>query len=101
MPDIYKIILSNGQELDGLTLNGNNYISTTAVAPETFDGRLAPVTIVHGDNSETHANMELVQITQTGDQQWFVLRDYSAAELEAIQLRADMDYLSMALDVSL
>lgn len=101
MPDTYKLILSNGQELDGLTLNGNNYIADYAVTPETFAGGLAPVTIVHGDESETHDNMALVQITQSGGKWWIVLRDYSAAELAAIQLRADIDYLSMALGVSM
>ena len=39
------IALSNGTELTGLELNGNNYISKEALTEETFNDGLSPVAI--------------------------------------------------------
>ena len=41
----WKITLADGTSLDGLDLNGNNFISSTAVTEDTFTGKLSSVTI--------------------------------------------------------
>lgn len=94
----WKITLADGTSIDGLKLNGNNFISTTEVAKEMFEDNLSEVIIEGGDNTEKHENMELVQISKMGDEWWFILRDIPAEELERMALKAQLDYLSMMVD---
>ena len=76
----WKITLADGTSLDNLELNGNNYISSTAVTEETFAGNLSNVTIEGPDGSEVHEDMKLIQITKVGKKYWFILADKSAEE---------------------
>lgn len=92
------IALSNGTELTGLELNGNNYISKEALTEETFNDGLSPVAI----NGEVHDQMALVQCTQHEDgRTWFILRDVTAEEVAQAKLRADIDFLALMTDVKL
>ena len=50
----WKITLADGTSLDGLDLNGNNYISSAAVAEATFAGKLSSVTIEGPDGTQTY-----------------------------------------------
>ena len=45
--------------------------------------------------------MELVQITEMGDDYWFVLRDISKAEMEKIKMQSDIEYIAMMAGVEL
>lgn len=76
----WKITLADGTSLDGLDLNGNNYISSTAVTVETFAGKLSSVTIEGPDGSQVHEDMKLIQITKVGKKYWFILADKTAEE---------------------
>lgn len=92
------IALSNGTELTGLELNGNNYISKEALTEETFNDGLSPVAI----NGEVHDQMALVQCIQHEDgRTWFILRDVTAKEVAQAKLRADIDFLALMTDVEL
>ena len=92
------IALSNGTELTGLELNGNNYISKEALTEETFNDGLSPVAI----NGEVHAQMALVQCIQHEDgRTWFILRDVTAEEAAQAKLRADIDFLALMTNVEL
>lgn len=92
------IALSNGTELTGLELNGNNYISKEALTEETFNDGLSPVVI----NGEEHEQMALVQCIQHADgRTWFILRDVTAEEVAQAKLRADIDFLALMTDVKL
>lgn len=96
-----KITLADGTEIDGLRMNGNNYISDAPIAANVFDGNCSPVVINDGENDEFHENMELVQVARMGGEYWFVLRDLSAAELAQIKLQADIDYIAAMTGVEL
>lgn len=98
---IYKITLADGTVIDNLKLNGNNYISDTAVEPTTFAGNCSPTIISDGEHDEIHANMALVQITKTGNEHWFVLRDISTEELSKIKMQSDIEYVAMMAGVEL
>ena len=92
------IALSNGTELTGLELNGNNYISKEALTEETFTDGLSPVVI----NGEVHDQMALVQCIQHEDgRSWFILRDVTAEEAAQAKFRADIDFLALMTDVEL
>ena len=92
------IALSNGTELTGLELNGNNYISPEKMTEDTFADGLSPVVI----NGEEHEQMALVQCIQHADgRTWFILRDVTAEEVAQAKLRADIDFLALMTDVKL
>lgn len=92
---LYTIMLEDGTTINDLYLNGNNFISQTKLTQEVFEGRLGTVTISDGEYEETHHNMELVQITETDGEYWFVLIDIPKSQLENSKIRSDVDYLAM------
>lgn len=59
------------------------------------------MTISDGETTEEHDNMELVQITRSGKEYWFVLRDLSAQELKGLKTQANIEYIAMMTDVDL
>lgn len=99
---IYTITLADGTILDNLKLNGNNFISNTVINADIFDYNCSPVIISDGVNSETHNNMELVQlIEQEPGKYWFVLRELSASELARIKMQSDIEYVAMMAGIEL
>lgn len=99
---IYKVTLADDTVIDGLKMNGNNFISLSPVDAAVFDGNCSPVIISDGETEEIHENMELVQIT-TNDagEYWFVLRDISEKELAQIKMQSDIEYVAMMAGVEL
>lgn len=79
---MYTITLSDGTQLKKLALNGNNFISSTEVTDETFEGKLARVTINDGENEEVLRDAQLIQITEVDGKWWFILRETPASEKE-------------------
>lgn len=99
--DLYKITLADGTEISGLRMNGNNFISSAKITKDIFEDNLSSVIISDGRNEEEHGQMELVQITTTENEYWFVLRDVTPDELYLAKLRADIDYVGMMADVDI
>lgn len=98
----YTITLADGTVLDNLKLNGNNFISNTAINADIFNENCSPIIVSDGVNSETHNYMELVQITeQEPGKYWFVLRELSASELARIKMQSDIDYVAMMAGIEL
>lgn len=97
----YRIVLSDGTEIGGLRMNGNNFVSDSPIDEAMFEGVLSPVTIYEGLVPVVHNHMALVQVTKMGKEYWFVLRDIPQSELDAIQVRADIDFIAMMTDVEL
>lgn len=92
------IALSNGTELTGLELNGNNYISPEKLTEDTFADGLSPVVI----NGEEHEQMALVQCIQHADgRTWFILRDVTAEEIASAKLRSDIDFIALMSNIEL
>lgn len=98
---IYTLTLDDGTEITDLRLNGNNFISDKEVTPDTFNGKLSTVAISDGEISETYHNMALVNITQYGEEYWFILREMSEQELQNLKNRADIDYIAMMADINI
>lgn len=97
----YKLVLSNGREINNLRMNGNNFVSDSAITADMFEGGLSSVKIYADGVMEMHENMDLVQITKMGDEYWFILRDISQKELDEIRIRADVDFIAMMSDIEL
>jgi len=98
---IYKITLADGTVIENLSLNGNNFISSSEVDASVFESNCSPVTINDGTIDEIHDNMELVQVTQFEGKWWIVLRDISEKELEQDKMKSDIEYLAMMSDIEL
>ena len=99
----FAITLSDGSKIEGLELNGNNFVCKTEIKHETFKGKLSHVTITgDADKDEAgligeHTNMELIRCEHDAGLGGyaFVLRDIPAAELEMAQLKGTVAYVSM------
>lgn len=101
----YTVTLSDGTKIENLTLNGNNFISTTAVTEKQFDGKLKGVTITDSDGiEEKHEDMFLVQVIHPSDQEWwFILADKTASQIKQEQLEqsiASLTDMMMSLSLS-
>ena len=102
MNKTYTITLADGTVLDNLKLNGDNFVSNTAINADIFNGNCSPVIISDGINSETHNHMELVQLTEQEPRKyWFVLREISDSELALIKIQSDIDYVAMMAEIEL
>ena len=97
----WTITLADGTTLEGLTLNGNNYVSGNPLTDADFAGKLEHVTITDGETTTELTNVELVQCMQYGTEYWFVLREMTAAELTAAKVQASIDYIAMMADIDL
>lgn len=97
----YTITLADNTVLDNLTLNGNNFVSKTAVQASLFVGNCSPMTISDGETEEVHEFAELVQVKQYGDEYWMVFRDIPENERKEAKVRSDVDYIAMMTDVDL
>ena len=105
MPKIYSVELADGTLIEGLTLNGNNFVSLVEVDPDIFEDNTSNVTITE-DDGETqvateYSEMELVQVTKIENEWWFILRELSEGELKYIKLRSYIDYIAMMSDIEL
>lgn len=99
----YTVTLSDGSKLENLTLNGNNFISTTAISEDHFNGKLKGVFITDSDGKEEkHENMVLVQVTHPSDDQWwFILADKSKDQIKQEQLEESIANLTdMVMELS-
>ena len=106
----FTITLSDGTKLEGLSLNGNNFISATALSASDFAGKLSPVKIQvmlgeeeslsDGESYDQsligdHAHMKLVQCVEYENAWWFVLADITKQELREKTIDARLDYIEM------
>ncbi len=91
----YKITLANGTVLEKLKLNGNNFISENVVDAAIFKDNCSPVIINNGTNDEIHDNMELIQVTETNGEYWFILRDISKEEMARATYESGIQYIAM------
>lgn len=106
----YSVTLADGQVLNNLSLNGNNFIANYPITEDIFQFNLATVTITNNDPSDddfpmvemgVHENMQLVQITheEGSDEWWFVIIDIPESEMRHADIMAKLDYLAMMTDV--
>lgn len=96
---MYKIILADGTEIGNLELNGNNYISPTAVDSAIFDGNMATVTITNLDSGDTRQITDgvlLSNIVREG-RSWIVIGQKSAEQKQQEAVDTAVTDLQLAL----
>ena len=82
----YSVTLSDGTKLDNLALNGNNFISPVKVTEADFKDKLSKVTITDDDGKSTDCtDMVLVQLTQVGNESWFILGEKAQDDVSKLQ----------------
>lgn len=82
----YSVTLSDGTKLDNLALNGNNFVSSTKLTEAVFKNKLSKVTITDDDGqTKDYTDMVLVQVTQVGDETWFILGEKAQDDLSKLQ----------------
>lgn len=82
----YSVTLSDGTKLDSLTLNGNNFVSSVKVTEADFKDKMSKVTITDDDGKSTdYTDMVLVQVTQVGDESWFILGEKAQDDVSKLQ----------------
>lgn len=74
---MYTIKLSDGTKIEGLTLNGNNFVSKNKIEDSLFKGKLSTVEITNSDTKKTEVIKDavLIQNRQYGDEWWFILSE--------------------------
>ena len=111
---IYTLKFSDGSQMTGLKLNGNNFVCVVEVIASDFRGKLSHVEISGvGEGSEAgpiglHEHMELVQVAHytqvehgVPDGWYFVLREVSAEEYARKELEGNVEYIAMMTGVEL
>ena len=101
MNDIYSIVLSDGTEINGLTMNGTNFVSETPISADIIKGNCSPLKIVKGEEEEVIANAELACCYGASDGWHIAFRELSKEEVFMAKVRADLDYIAMMTDTDL
>lgn len=78
---MYTVTLSDGTKIENLSMNGNNFVSNDRITEAMFENKLSRVTVNDGENETTYEKMVLVQVTQMGDEYWFILRERTTEEI--------------------
>lgn len=77
---MYTVTLSDGSKIENLTMNGNNFVSKSKLTEAMFANKLSKITVNDGETDTEYSNMILVQVTQMGDEYWFILRERTKEE---------------------
>lgn len=82
----YSVTLSDGTKIDNLALNGNNFVSSAKLTEDDFKDKLSKVTVTDDDGkAKNYTDMVLVQVTQVGDESWFILGEKSQDDVSKLQ----------------
>ena len=96
-----KIILNNGNEINNLTLSGNNYISDDILSNDIFTDGLSIVAVVDGDISTEYKNMKLIQNIVLDGKSWFILAEKTEEEILKERLKSTEDALMILMDLQM
>lgn len=89
-----KIKLNDGQVIENLKLNGNNYISKKLIDSSIFENNLEVVEIIDEETTQVYHNMKLVQNIVYNNESWFILVEKSENDILKERL-AQMEELAL------
>jgi len=77
----YTITLADGQQLTGLTKNGDNFVSKTKVDESIFVNNLSTMTVSDGETEVTMTDVQFIQQMEWFDGSWYLaFREISQEE---------------------
>ena len=79
---MYTIILNDGTQLQNLTLNGNNFVASTAIEDSIFSDNMSTVTILNAENNTSETIEDAIlfsNITRDG-KSWIVIGEKPIAQ---------------------
>lgn len=101
----YTITLDDGTKIQNIRLNGSTFVSNEEIKSNVFERKLETVTVSDGENEWEYKNVKFIQALRTDHsdhREWeFVLIEMTPQEIENRKLRADVDFLSMMIDVNI
>lgn len=97
----YTITLSDGTQISGLHLNGNNFVSRDPIERSVFDGKLSRMTVSSKDGSQDFKDMRLEQIMEYEGKYLILILPIPESEIEKAKIYSDIEYLSMMADIDL
>lgn len=83
---MYKITLENGTVVDGLTLNGNNYVSDEEIDDSILQGILNEVVIENDDERVVYEQLRLLSHIKSEGKSWLVFGEPTAEEIRKNQI---------------
>lgn len=98
---MYAITLADGNTIENLILNGNNYIAQGVIDDSVFEGNLGEVSISDGTTTETYTDMVLIQNKVYGENSWFILAVKSETQKREESLLNQIDEMSKAMSILL
>lgn len=73
---MYTITLNDGTKLEGLEMNGNNYVSKTEVDTSIFTiQNLSHIVVNDGERDSEYENMKFIQQVKYEDGYYFILAE--------------------------
>lgn len=91
------ITFNDGSQL-AVTINGTCYISETEPA---FPSDLSNIHIETENHTQVIQNGRIVEVFPLSEGHWFAIEEIPEAERAATQVRADLDFIAMELDIEL
>lgn len=99
---MYTITLADGTVLNNLELNGNNYVSKTAIAESTLSKKnLKHIVINDGTKSVDEYDKVLIQLAQYDDEYHFILANKDPMDGKFEDIESKIDYIAMMAEVEL
>lgn len=97
----YMLTLSDGTQVLGLTLNGNNFVSKEPIDKSFFDGKLSKMTVTSKDGSQEFEDMRCEQVMEFEGQWLILILPIPESEKKEMKLMSDIEYISMMADIDL
>lgn len=94
----FTIDLGNGTVLEDITLNGTNYVTQEEITEETFDGMENIVITDSEGGVQEIAQAELLHVKHFEDGYYFVLHEYTEAEIKEANNDAQIFYTAVMTD---
>ena len=102
--ETWTLTLADGTSIEGLEMNGNNFVSESELDESIFDGNCSKITCKSSTGEEkTIENAELQQQKQYRDVPgyWLSFKTKTEEEIKYENLQSQIDYLSMMADVTM
>ena len=97
----YEVIFSDGNKIENLTMNGNNFVSKTEITEDMFTSFKHIVIKDSNDNEQIIEYGKLLQIVHYSDGWYFIIVELSPVEIAVDNLEAQALFTALMTDTVL